>query len=319
MNTKSRNKQRQLTAVSLFCGCGGSDQGLCDAGVKVVWANDKCELATATYLDNLPKTEIVTGDIGTIKDFPRADLLVGCYPCQGYSQGGARDASLKINYLYRHFDRALRIIQPLAFVVENVNGMTHGPNMRLLSNQLIRYRLAGYRTSWQVLDAKDYGVPQTRQRVFIVGIRTDVGAEYRFPPASHGAQGTKPYVSQVRAIGELPAWPESEFCTEPFHWYYLSRDRRKPWSEPSACIVAHWRHVPLHPSCAPLRKLGPDRWCLPRPNIARRLSYRECSLLQGFPRHFVYRHGRLRDRYRLIGNAVPPPLFRKVVEAMPDL
>jgi len=313
------HKGKRRTAVSLFCGCGGSDEGLRQAGFDVVWANDSWELATATYADNLPDTRVETGDIASIRDFPSADLLVGCYPCQGYSQGGVRDALAGLNYLYRHFDRALRSVRPRAFVAENVNGMAFGENRSLLRNQLVRYRVAGYRVTWAILDAKDYGLPQTRRRVFIVGIRSDIGLAYSFPRPTHGPSANKPYASQREFIGGLPPWPEGEFCPEPLHWYYLSRNRRHTWSQPSPCIVAHWRHVPLHPSSPPLRKLGPDRWTLSRPGRARRLSYRECAVLQGFPRSFAFKHGRLRDVYRLIGNAVPPPLFCKVVEALPDI
>src|SRR6185295_12126075 len=105
-----------------------------------------------------------------------------------------------INYLYQEFDRALRHIMPRAFVVENVNGMAHQQNAVLLANQLVRYKLAGYRVKWQVLDAKDYGVPQTRRRVFIVGIRSDFNQEYSYPAPTHGPGRTKPYRTQRDTI-----------------------------------------------------------------------------------------------------------------------
>src|ERR1700752_4386027 len=122
---------KKPTAVSLFTGCGGSDLGLLKQGFDIVWANDIWDLACETYRQNIPNAKIAEGDIRTFKEFPEADLLVGCYPCQGYSQGGRRDASAPINYLYQEFDRVLRFIRPKAFIVENVNGMAFGENRAL--------------------------------------------------------------------------------------------------------------------------------------------------------------------------------------------
>ena len=114
-------------------------------------------------------------------------------------------------------------------------------------------------------------------------------------------------------------WPEGDFNDEPFHWYYLSRNRRHDWDEPSPCIVGHWRHVPLHPMSPPLRRIHTDKWVFSTPGPARRLAYRECAALQGFPRSFVWKRGSIRERFQMIGNAVPPPLFKAVVSGLMGL
>jgi DNA (cytosine-5)-methyltransferase 1 len=308
------------TAISLFSGCGGSDYALEKLGYNIVWANDIWQTACDTYQGNLENPEIQCGDLRDFQRFRPADLLVGCYPCQGYTQGGKRNwKGDDRNYLYREFDRVLRHVLPKAFVVENVNGMVFGENQDLLNNQLTRYRMAGYRVKWAVLNAKDYGVAQNRRRVFLVGVRSDQKFEYEFPTPSHGPGRRNPYVSQKIAIGSLPKWPEGEFNTEPFHWYYLSRKRRYPWGQPSPCIVGHWRHIPLHPSSPPLRRLGTDHWDFTRQGRARRLSYRECAALQGFPKSWVWEKGTVRDRFQMIGNAVPPPLFSAVASGLSGL
>ncbi len=306
-------------AISLFSGCGGSDLAVQNCGFDIVWANDVWDVACETYRDNITNAKIKGGDIATFRKFPPADFLVGCYPCQGYSQGGKRDPKEPINYLYRHFDRVLRHVRPKAFVVENVNGMAYGMNRTLLMNQVRRFRLAGYRVGWNVLDAKDFGVPQTRRRVFIVGIRSDIGVTYTFPSPTHGPGRKQPYVTQFDAISGMPKWPEGKFNTEGFHWYYLSRNRRRSWRRPSPCIVGHWRHVPLHPSSPPLRRIDTDHWRFSRPRRARRLSYKECAASQGFPPMFKWDHGTVRERFQMIGNAVPPPLFEAVVRALPPI
>jgi DNA (cytosine-5)-methyltransferase 1 len=176
---------RPVRTISLFSGCGGSDLGLKRLGYDVVWANDISKAACETYTDNVGPV-IKCGDIADFSRFPRAEFLVGCYPCQGFTQGGRRDSGDSINFLYQQFDRVLQIVSPKAFVVENVNGMAYGENTLLLYNQLCRYRLAGYRVKWHILNAENYGVAQSRRRVFIVGIRSDLDFDYEFPAPKFG-------------------------------------------------------------------------------------------------------------------------------------
>lgn len=314
--TKVYVRVPSVPTISLFSGCGGSDYALQRAGYDVVWANDIWPLAAEIYDANIENANIEVGDIAEFDRFPDAELLVGCYPCQSYSQAGSRDWNSNTNYLYRQFDRVLRIVRPKAFVVENVNGMAFGDNYYLLWNQIYRYRLAGYCVKWSVLNAKNFGVAQNRRRIFLVGIRSDIDFEYEFPEPTHGPETRRPYVTQRDVIGNMPAWPEGEFNDEPFHWYYLSRRRRNPWGQPSACIVGNWRHVPLHPMSPPLRRIDTDRWEFTHGGRARRLSYGECAALQGFGRQYRWNAGTLRNRFQAIGNAVPPPLFSAVVRPL---
>ena len=313
------------TAVSLFTGCGGSDAGLLSAGFNVLMANDKLAYAKDVYEANMPLTDYRLGDVSNIRAFPKADLLAGCYPCQGFSVGGARDPGRTVNYLYREFDRALRQIKPKAFIVENVSGMTYGQNFDLFANQIIRFRMAGYKVEAKVLDARDFGVPQERSRLFFVGIRSDQGMRYEFPTATHArgedAPGLLPKADIRTAISDLPLWPEDEeYDRQPFHWYYLSRDRRRGWSDASKTIVANSRHMPLHPLSPRLIKQRPDCWEFETDAPARRFSYREASRLQGFASgmKFPDTFGR-RIKYRVVGNAVPPPVFSAVARAIPDI
>lgn len=305
-----------VRTISLFSGCGGTDSALHKAGYDIVWANDVWPVAGELYKLNIPDSHIEIGDIAGFDKFPTADLLVGCYPCQSYSQAGSRQWNSKTNYLYRQYDRVLRTVKPKAFIVENVNGMAFGANHKLLLNQIYRYRLAGYRVKWAVLNAKDFGVAQNRRRIFLVGVRSDIDFNYEFPEPTHGPGTSKEYSSQRDAIADLPAWPEGEFNDEPFHWYYLSRKRRNAWEEPSACIVGNWRHVPLHPSSPPLKRIHTDKWEFAHEGRARRLSYRECAALQGFDPEFNWNTGKIRDRFQAIGNAVPPPLFAEVIRPL---
>ena len=291
--------------------------GLHKAGFNVVMANDVLPYARDFYHANLPATDFVHGDIGQVKTFPSADLLAGCYPCQGFSQGGARRADRKINYLYREFDRALRAIRPKAFIVENVSGMQRADLRHLLRNQVTRFRLAGYRVSYGLLKAEDYQVAQERRRLFIVGIRSDLNARYEFPSPTTNPE-SPPTIRG--AIGHLPEWPDGGYHTEPFHWYYLSRNRYRGWEEISKTIVARARHVSLHPSSPKLKRIHTDEWQFEDDRPARRYSYQECAMLQGFDRHIAFPDtASMNEKYKVIGNAVPPPLFQAVADALPDI
>lgn len=307
------------SAVSLFAGCGGSDLGLRLARIDPIWANEKNESACQIFERVTGSETMHPGDIRGIRQFPRADILAGCYPCQGYSQGGRRNEADKINYLYREFDRVLRQMRPLAFVVENVDGMRFAQNSGLLRSQLVRFRSAGYRVTPKPLDAKDYGLAQDRRRLFIVGIRSKEGLRYQFPEPTHGpGPNRKPYRTLRELIWSYRKAPPGSYDPEPLHWYYLSRNRRRTWGQQATCVVAHWRHVGLHPDSPPLKKLGPDEWTFTRPGRARRFSYLECAALQGFSDPSAFDVCSVKLRFRAIGNAVPPPLFEAVAKALVD-
>lgn len=309
----------KVRAVSLFSGCGGSDLGLHRAGFEVVMANDILAYAKDVYEANLPQTDYVLGDVREIEQFPSAQLLVGCYPCQGYSQGGAREADRGINYLFTEFGRALRTIRPKAFIVENVSGLIRADNAPLFQRQIRNFRQAGYRVTWKLLNAADFGVAQDRARVLIVGLRSDLGLTYDFPAPTHGPQAALPYTTIREALAGLPEWPEGEFNAEPFHWYYLSRNRRRNWDETAKTIVSRARHMPLHPLSPPLICKGPDRFEFAHDGPARRFSYREAARLQGFGDLVFPEDCGMYTRYKVVGNAVPPPLFEAVASALPDV
>lgn len=308
------------TAVSLFSGCGGSDAGLKAAGFEVLMANDIIPYAKDTYLANLPETDYQLKDIKKIEHFPKSDLLVGCYPCQGFSQGGARVADKKVNYLYQEFGRALNYIRPKAFIVENVSGMLRKTFTHLLSDQIKIFEEAGYNVKYQLLNAADFGVAQNRKRIFIVGIRKDLGLEFEFPKPTHGNEN-QGFNTIKEALEGLAVWPdESEYYNEGFHWYYMSRNRRQNWEDLSRTIVSSARHMPLHPISPQMEKVDKDEWRFVNDQPARRFSFREAACLQGFKKDFIFpetQYSSLINKYKVIGNAVPPPLFEVVTKALP--
>jgi DNA (cytosine-5)-methyltransferase 1 len=311
------------TAISLFSGCGGSDLGLRAAGFDVLLANDVLPYARDVHERNLGGVHFHLGDVKELTKFPEADVLIGCYPCQGFSQAGVRDPSRSVNFLYREFDRVLRTVKPKAFIVENVSGMVRSSNSHLHANQLTRFRFAGYRVKCQLLDARSFGVPQDRIRLFFVGIRSDLDAEYEFPTPTHSLDANDeglPSCPTIRdAIGDLPLWPEGEYDDQEFHWYYLSRNRYRGWDDQARTVVAKSRHASLHPVSPRLNRIHTDKWVFENNGPARRFSFREAARLQGFPSDFAFPEtAGLAMKYRVVGNAVPPPLFAAVAKAIPD-
>ena len=302
-------------------------------------ANDIIPYARDVYLSNFPETEYLLEDVRSISSFPSADLLVGCYPCQGFSQGGAREAGRNINKLYLEFARALRDIRPKAFIAENVSGMRRSTFRHLLDDQIKQFSEAGsgYNVKWALLNAHEYGVAQERKRLVIVGLRKDIDAEYQFPVPIYGDETGLPYLTIADALEGLPLWPEGEFCEDPFHWYYLSRNRRRGWADISKTIVSHMRHMPLHPVSPELVRIHTDKWEFSSDSPARRFSFREAARLQGFLKQYTSHGGDLyfpeesasqrknvkynflRQKYKVVGNAVPPPLFHAVAGSLVGL
>ena len=311
----------RLTAVSLFSGIGGFDWGAYQAGVDIIWANDIDLQAATTYQALFPKVPFVQGDIKDVKEFPKADILIGCYPCTGFSLGARRRwhnnttrdlRANDYNYLYREFRRALRDVKPQYLFVENVRGMASADDGWFLKQQMRGFREAGYKVWCEPLYAPNYGLAQARTRIFIVGVREQKGAlNYSFPVPEYGQPESQPHRTLQDVIGGMPEWPEGEYFDMPFHGHYLTRNRKRGWHELSYTIVANAHHVPLHPMGKPMKYVGKDQWALQgRKN--RRLSWRECAALQGLPSQMEF-NGTLQDKYRMIGNAVPPPVGRALL------
>lgn len=320
----------KLTAVSLFSGCGGFDWGAQQAGVEIIWANDINLHAAAAYRSIFPDVEFVHGDIQNISSFPKAEILIGCFPCTGYSVAARRrwrDSPIRdlksddTNFLYWQFLRVLDQIKPRFAFIENVGGMTSADEGYFLEEQRFHFRRLGYNAVYARLNARDYGAAQSRERVFIVLTSYDMRPfKYEFPQPTHGPGRDNEYLVLQDVIGGMDEWPEGEFCDNPFHGHYLTRNRKRGWNQQSYTIVAHADHVPLHPVGEPMINIGVDAWAL-QGDLNRRLSWQECVVIQGLPAT-ISPSGGLFNKYKVVGNAVPPvfgkALLSPIVEADPQ-
>jgi DNA (cytosine-5)-methyltransferase 1 len=340
-----------MKIISLFSGIGGLDLGFEMAGHQAVFANDIMNAACLTYLENfgqnqnaeiltplqyeqqyeeqtLPDLPIVKGNISGIEHFPPAEIVTGGFPCQGFSMIGTRLETDPRNQLYLEFSRVVNIANPKIFVAENVKGLLQlygGRVFEAIKEEFAQIGKHGYTVQSKLLNAKNYGVPQDRERVIIVGVRNDLEFEYKYPEPSHGDEsffggqfnGQSPYRTLKDAIGNLSEPHPEEIHSGKFSPLYMSRNRKRKWDQVSFTIQANAMHVPLHPSSCDMVKVETDKFVFsPEGGIYRRLTPRECATIQSFPKDFRLT-GTIQKQYTQIGNAVPPLLARAVAGQIP--
>ncbi len=217
-----------ISVVSLFSGGGGLDLGFKKAGFNIKWAIDNNSNAVSTYKANIGD-HIIFADINTIDldSIPYADVVIGGPPCQSFSLAGKRDVEDERGQLVWRYIQIIKHIEPKAFVFENVTGLLSAKNSKGEKViELLKYAFIeiGYKLSTKVVNAADYGIPQRRKRVIIVGLKN--GKSFQFPAKTHceDGNGLKRYVSVKDALGDLPLAIEdekgtTEYLVEPQNEY----------------------------------------------------------------------------------------------------
>ena len=320
-------RRGMYTVASLFCGCGGLDLGLrggfdlpyfdkpiAKGGYKIVWANDFDLNATLTYKKYFGD-HVVHGDIVQIMDevkaavkakkalprcFPKPgsiDVVTGGFPCQPFSLAGKRKGlGDRRGKLYLAMCDAIKVLKPKAFIGENVRGlmsMDGGDTLEMIVSDL---SAIGYRVSFQLYKAMEWGVPQTRERVIIVGVRNDL------PAFAHPHPDPKrPVISLKDAIKDLEKKDEGSFSAH--KWSKAKKNVGqgnsvcKPDKPGPTMRAEHHGNIEFHYS------------------LGRRLSAREAARIQSFPDDMEYIPS-ISAAYKQIGNAVPPLLGWHVGQAL---
>ena len=292
-----------MKIISLFSGAGGLDLGLIQAGNEVVWANDIDKDAVATYRENIGN-HIICDDIKNIDitNLPDADVVVGGFPCQGFSVANRmRTLADDRNQLYKFFYNTILIKQPKFFIAENVKGILSLGKGEAIKQIVEDFEEAGYITSVNLVNLANYGVPQGRQRVLIIGQRKDLGDKmlFHFPEPTHSKDGKDlpRWKSIKEAIDHFPD-PDKEndvvnhvYSAYKVEYRNFTGHRKTDPDKPSPTILA--------------RGNGKGGVCaIPHYNGKRRLSIRESASVQTFPENFHF-VGVMNACYRQIGNAVP--------------
>lgn len=303
-----------MTVVSLFSGAGGLDLGLIQAGLRVVWANDCDASAVATYRKNIGD-HIVCDDIRNIApaSIPTADVVVGGFPCQGFSQANRlRSVNDERNALYRFFYRTILEKQPKFFVAENVKGILSLGGGAVVDRIVADFGAAGYLVERKLVNMADYGVPQTRQRVIFVGQRVDLGRSFafRYPEPTFGKGRDREWVSIREALDAMPDPDRPNGLKNHVYSAYKLAFRN---------FTGHRPTDPCKPCPTILaRGNGGGGVCaIPHYNGLRRLTVRESAAIQTFPMDFEF-VGTMNACYRQIGNAVPVLFARQLGRSLLD-
>jgi len=296
---------KRHSVVSLFSGCGGMDLGFVGGfpfhgryfdrlPFEIVWANDINEAACDTYEANLGH-EIYRGDIEDYMDTlpKRAAVVIGGFPCQDVSINGKGEAEHgKRSILYKSMIRVIEAVKPRAFVAENVKGvLAHKTFYEQMKADF--EALKGYRISEQIYIASGHGVPQKRQRLFLIGVKGRQAFEHPAPELQQLTAG--------EVLADLEGEPENADTGHIWSKAAASPDqgsRRLRKDEPATTIRAeHHGNIQWHYS------------------LPRRISLREAARLQSFPDAFEFTAG-MRETERMIGNAVPPVLMWHIAKAV---
>lgn len=302
---------KKPTVISTFAGCGGSSLGYKLAGFDELLAVEWDKNAVDTFRLNFPDVPVYHGDIAKLTGTEcmrlaglsgpgELDVLDGSPPCQGFSTSGKRKFDDPRNSLFREYARLLAELQPRVFVMENVTGMLKGCMKQAYLTIIKTLRDCGYRARGEVLNAMYYNVPQSRERVIIIGVRNDIGIE-----PSHPKPQTRPMTVQAafEGIKELPDSPQ---LTERYQRYWsaagpggvvgkLQQVRRLSWRQVAGTLVkAEGNGAPYHPS------------------ECRAISTAERKRLASFPDWFKFIDRE--SATERIGNSVPPNMMRAIAE-----
>ena len=201
-----------FNALDLFCGAGGMSFGLNMAGVDVQVGVDSSKHAMSTYAENHPhalpiignlKQEELMSKVISFADSLDVDMITGGPPCQGFSTAGWRDPKDPKNKLFRQFHTAVESLQPKIFIMENVTGITSADNGKTFATIKKSFEDLDYTLTTLKLKAEQYGIPQRRTRIFVIGSST--GQTYGEPEPLTHKDGLHPWITCSEAVGDLPS------------------------------------------------------------------------------------------------------------------
>lgn len=351
---------KKLNVLDLFCGAGGLSYGFERVGFNIVLGIDNDTKALVTFKANHKNSQILCGDITKISyeknikpllKKQKIDVIIGGPPCQGFSLSGPRNFNDPRNKLYLSYIRLVKEINPKAFVIENVPGLVslfHGEIKEKIISALEKM---GYNVQYKILCAADFGVPQTRKRVFFVGTKKSCKT-FSFPKT---VLSSDKYVTCAEAIDDLPSLQlqNGQIIYGEEQQDYLF----KPRSEYQKLMRQNSRKIKNHIGSIPIEKTrkmislipeGKNYKSLPKQysgiykyhealtrydskkpsltiNTGHRSHFhykynriptvRESARLQSFPDDFIF-YGNKSEQYRQVGNAVPPLLGSAVAKQL---
>lgn len=315
-----------LKVASLFCGCGGSDLGLLGGfnflghhyprlNYEIIYAVDFDKYAVETYNKNFfhPAVCVDVSDVdfSTIQD---VDVLVGGFPCQSFSTvNPTKDVNDERANLYKQIVRFLKEKSPKSFICENVKGLITLQKGAIIRKIISEFESVGYTVQYKLMKAVEFGIPQRRERVFIIGIRKDFDCNFQYPKALNSIEDAVP----LRTVIERLDIPEKKY-------YFSERAvqgmknaknnmKRGLWQDlngPCLTITSHLAKTSIN-SRDPLLLVNPET------ELYRRFTPREAARIQSFPENFILNKSETKS-YKQIGNAIPPVLMWHIAKALQD-
>lgn len=326
MSFKKDIQYNMLKVASLFCGCGGSDLGLLGGFTylghfyprllfDIVFAVDFDKYAIDTYNQNFAH-QAICADVKDIdfKLIPHVDVLIGGFPCQSFSTvNPTKDTNDDRANLYKQIVRFLVEQKPKYFICENVKGLITLQKGSIIKKIISEFESVGYIVQYRLMKAVEFGIPQKRERVFIVGIRKDVDCSYIYPNPINNINTAIPLSSVIDSLNI----PEQKY-------YFSERAvqgmknaknnmKRGLWQDlagPCLTITSHLAKTSIN-SRDPILLVDPTK------ELYRRFTPREAARIQSFPENFRLNSSEAKS-YKQIGNAIPPVLMWHICKALQD-
>jgi len=316
-----------LKVVSLFAGCGGAELGMLGGFIfnneeyaklpyEIVYALDIDQKAINTHKLNFDCNDVVVGDIRDIHEgtIPNHDVLVGGFPCQSFSTvNPTKDPTDDRANLYKEMVRIVNAKKPKVFVAENVKGFMTLQKGKILEQVKADFEQAGYTITHRLLNAAEYGVPQRRERVFLVGVRNDLDIGFSFPEPTTSETLVPLSVAVPKLAIDEQKYYFSERAVQGMKnaKNNMKRGLAQNLDEPCLTVTSHLAKVSLN-SRDPVLLVDPEK------ELYRRFTPREAARIQSFPDCFEFA-GSEADAYRQIGNAIAPVMFWQISKSIAEM
>lgn len=313
----------KLKVASFFCGCGGTDVGLlgdfyyhgkhyASNAMEIVYANDidpnACDLFEKNFSITPDNRDIRTVQSDELPDF---DILTGGFPCQSFSIIAQNPVRLGIKdergMLFFEMCRVLREKQPKCFIAENVKGILTANKKSAFPLIIKEFEDSGYDVKYTILNSANFGVPQKRERVIIVGFRKDLKVDFTFPKVPiEDEENFVPLGTVIQEnVDEKYFFSEKAVAGMMKNRESMNKGRAQDITKPCNTVGAHLAKVSLNSTDPVLMENGRYR----------RFTPREVARIQSFPENFEL-VGSESAQYRALGNAIPPVMFWYVANAV---
>lgn len=324
---------KKLKVASFFCGCGGSDLGIignfyylgkhyAELPFEITYALDIDKFAVQTYNKNF-QHPAVCGDVKDVNvdELADFDLLLGGFPCQSFSTiNPTKDTNDERANLYKELVKILKAKQPKLFICENVKGLMTLQKGEILKKVITEFENVGYEVKYKLLLGSNFGIPQKRERVFIVGVRKDLNINFEFPVETHAENPNlyqKKWVALKSVISELAIDEQKYYFSEKaVQGMKNSKNNMKRglWQDlDGQCLT-----ITSHLSKASLNSRDPVLLVDPNKELYRRFTPREAASIQSFPENFIFPVSDI-QAYKQIGNAIPPVLMWHIAKQLAEI